>query len=37
MKECLGTKEFGEKSIICKKCKFYDECKKVRHRRPRLK
>ena len=33
-KPCFGSKEFGEKSGICKNCKWMEDCKEVE---PKLK
>ena len=27
---CFGTREFSFKSFICKKCKWYNECKDIK-------
>jgi len=33
-KKCFGTKEYSDKSIICRKCKLRTKCKKIR---PKIK
>ena len=37
-KTCYGTKEYKESNIICKQCKEYIKCGKIKlkKRRPRL-
>jgi len=36
-KSCFGSREFHENNGICKSCKFYIECKKVKMRKIKLK